>query len=241
MSARILREPDNAALYLRRGELYRVHREWDAAQADYARAARLDPAMAAVDLCRGLAMSEARRYEAAQEALERFLTRDSENADGHAALARVLTLRGKAKLAAGHFTRAIERSPRPEYFLERARALATGEPGDLDEALRGLDSGIEALGPLVSLQVPAIEIELARNNADGALARLETILAPAERKEVWLGRRGAILDAAGRCEQAREAFAAALEALERSFASARGTAAGAFESRLRAAIGSYGP
>jgi tetratricopeptide (TPR) repeat protein len=244
LTARIRRDRRNATLYLKRGELYRVHRKWDAAGADYDRAARLDPTMASVDLCRGLALSQSGRNDAARAALERFVARKPENAEGHAALARVLARLGQSKPAADHFTRAIERSvpPRPEYFLERARALASGTVSDLDAALRGLDRGIEILGPLVSLQIPAIEMELARNNADGALARLQTILTQAEQKEAWLVRRGEILDAAGRCEEAREAFAAALEALERTPAPARGSAsAGIHEARLRAAIESYGP
>src|SRR2546426_2682773 len=52
----IQREPHNAALYLKRGELHRAHGEWDAAMADYERAAELDPKLEVVDLARGKAL-----------------------------------------------------------------------------------------------------------------------------------------------------------------------------------------
>ena len=78
----------------------------------------------------------------------------------------------------------------------------------------GLDEGINKLGPLVTLELAAIDLELRRDNYDAALARLDVITAQSERKEMWLVRRGEILSAAGRSEEAREAFNAALTAID---------------------------
>jgi len=64
------------------------------------------------------------------------------------------------------------------------------------------------------LQLPAIELELRRQNYDGALSRLDLIAAQSERKEAWLVRRGEILKLAGRDEEARAAFNAALVAID---------------------------
>src|SRR5690606_28082581 len=63
------------------------------------------------------------------------------------------------------------------------------------------------------LQLPALELEEQRQNHDAALARLETIIQPAMRKERWLFRRGKILVAAGRPADARKAFQEALAAI----------------------------
>jgi predicted negative regulator of RcsB-dependent stress response len=77
-----------------------------------------------------------------------------------------------------------------------------------------MDEGLKRFGPLVGMQLYAIELECARKHFDEALTRLETISARAERKERWLVRRGEILTLAGRRDEARKSFTAALAAIE---------------------------
>ena len=122
---------------------------------------------------------------------------------------------GARRDAAQDFTKALSltSNPEPEIYLERAKVLA-GDAGDIPEALRGLDEGIERFGPLVTLQLAAIDLEIRLKNYDAALTRLDLITAQSERKETWLVRRGEILKAAGRNEEARAAFNAALIAIE---------------------------
>ena len=126
--------------------------------------------------------------------------------------------------------------PEPELYLERAQVLGE-DKRYVHEALRGLDEGIKRLGPLVTLELAAIEIELRRKNYDAALTRLDLIAAQSERKEMWLVRRGEILKAAGRNEEAHVAFNAALVAIE-SLPSARrqSRAITALELRARSAL-----
>ena len=83
----------------------------------------------------------------------------------------------------------------------------------MEAALRGLDEGVKRLGPLVTLQLYAMDLALARQNFDDALRRLETISAQSARKEKWLARRGEILIRAGRRDEAKQAYAAALLAI----------------------------
>ena len=64
---RFEQDPNNASLYLKRGELHRIHQDWPAAAADYDRAAQLDPNLAVVDLARGaMAAVELQHIEAAR-------------------------------------------------------------------------------------------------------------------------------------------------------------------------------
>ncbi|HSF15825.1 MAG TPA: hypothetical protein VLK65_09750, partial [Vicinamibacteria bacterium] len=53
LTKKIEADPANAELYLKRGELHRVHEDWESALADYRRAAELDPALITVHLARG--------------------------------------------------------------------------------------------------------------------------------------------------------------------------------------------
>jgi tetratricopeptide (TPR) repeat protein len=217
VTAKIKRDPKNASLYLQRGELHRLHRDWTHAAADYDRAARLQPDLTIVDLARGKMLFEAGRLQRAKFMLDRFLSQQPGHYEGLLTRARVLARIGARSDAIKDFTQVLTLAessmPDPELYLERARATA-GDEKRLAEALSGLDEGIKRLGPLVTLQLAAIDLELRRHNYNGALNRLDLITAQSERKETWLVRRGEILKLAGRDEEARAAFNAALIAIE---------------------------
>ncbi len=215
ITAKIKRDPKNAALYLQRGELHRLHRDWARAAADYDRASRLQPSLTIVDLGRGTMLFESRRFRQAKFVLDRFLRQQPRHVEGLITRGRVLARIGARLEAAKDFTEALALlpAPEPELYLERAKVLA-GDERYIQEALRGLDDGIKQLGPLVTLQSAAIDLELRGKNYDAALTRLDAITAQSERKETWLVRRGEMLKAAGRHEEARKAFSDAIVAIE---------------------------
>ena len=211
----IARNPNDASLYLKRGELHRFHEDYPAAQKDYDHALRHDPALAVVNLCRGQMMLEAGWYEQALPYLNEFISKNPKHPEGLVARARVLAMLQKNLPAAADFTEAILHSatPAPEYYIERAQALsaAGSESRDVEIALRGLDEGIQKIGPIVTLQLCAIELEVDLKRYDAALNRLDQIMATSARKEKWLVRRGEILQQAGRYEEARAAYQQALQ------------------------------
>jgi tetratricopeptide (TPR) repeat protein len=230
MTTRIENDPRNAELYLKRGELNRIHRDWDAARSDYRRARKLRPDLAAVDYFVGKLHLDAGRPKRAKKSLDRYLAREPTHARARVARARALVQLGKPLDAAGDFTRAIDSydadaHPDPSYYLERARALVESGTDQVDDALVGLDEGLARLGRPVTLQLYAVELELERGRHDEALARLEQIASQSERQESWLVRRGNILESAGRHDEARVAFARAIEAIESLPDSRRGSRA----------------
>jgi tetratricopeptide (TPR) repeat protein len=202
-----------AQLYLDRGELHREHRSWTEAEADYARAAELDPELDGVDFYRAKMLDDSGQLESARAMFDKVLIRNPSNGEAFIGRARVLVKLNQRKPAVADFRLGLEllREPKAEYFLELAKVLVTEKnPGD---ALCSLDAGIKKLGD-VSLQVYALELELERQNHDAALARLGTIIERAERKENWLARRGDILLAAGRPAEAQKSFDSALAAIK---------------------------
>ncbi len=215
ITAKIKRDPKNASLYLQRGELHRHHREWSRAAADYDRAARLQPSLIVVDLARGKMLFESRRFQQARSLLDRFLRHQPESIEGWVTRARVLAAIGARLEATRNFTQALAltTTPEPDLYLERAQVLAIDKQ-HLEEALSGLDEGIKRVGPVVTLQLAAIDLELRRKHYDGALSRLDMITTQSERKEMWLVRRGEILRSAGRIEEARATFKSALVVIE---------------------------
>lgn len=154
LTARIEEAPGNAALYLRRAELHRVDRSWDAALADYERASRLGPELHAGHLARAQMLLEAEWPQSALVSIDRFLLAEPRHSRGRATRGRIFAMLDRQLEAAKEFEKAIalvdpEAKPNPDDYLDRARSFnAAGRP---DEALRGLDEGIARLGPLVAL------------------------------------------------------------------------------------------
>jgi tetratricopeptide (TPR) repeat protein len=228
LTKKIEANPTNAELFIKRGELHRVHRDWEAAMADYRRAAEIVPRLSAVHFLRGRMLFEAGRPQEAIVDLDRFLAIASSDVglrrEALVTRARVRVELGKFLEAAEDYTGAIATLTRhtPEYYLERSQALSRA--GLLGRALQGVDEAIARSGPLVTLQFYAIELELDLERYDDALARLGVIARwmPAER---LLFRRGEILRRAGRINEARRAYLAALEVVETASPPRRSTRA----------------
>jgi tetratricopeptide (TPR) repeat protein len=234
LTAQIASSPTSPELFVQRGELYRATRQYQHALADLDRATRLDPRLAAADLLRSHVFLDIGDPRSAADAATRVLTRQPGHGGALVARARALAQLGRLRDAAIDFTRALEARPHPDVYIERARVVVTGGPGAIEEALRGLDDGIRRLGPIVTLELEAIDIELRRAHYDAALTRLDRVSAQAARKESWLARRGAILESAGRFDEARATYQAALAAADNLPAWTQQTAASsALIERLR--------
>lgn len=210
---RIAQDP-GAESYMSRGELHRAHGDFDLALADFSKAGTVDPNLAVVDLMKGRTLLEAGRALAARPLLERYAEKHPEDARAFLFRARVRMAMGRARDAAADYAAAFSRmqAVSPDEINERLRAQT--EAGLFAEALRDLDLAMKKLGVVVTLQLPAIDLEVRAKRWDEALARLDTLAAQSPRKESWLLRRGGILAQAGRTGDARAAFAEARKALE---------------------------
>jgi predicted Zn-dependent protease len=208
--------PDDASLFLRRGELHRIHSDHDKAEADYRTALRLDPELRIAEFCLGRLEVESGHPTEARATLDHYLSARPDDPQALAFRGRALVALGEPLLAAEDFSRAIAHSdpPRPEDYLERARALAAAGPEHVGRAVEGLDEGLRQLGEPVTLQDYAIELELGRKNFDAALRRLDRIASQSVRQEPWLVRKASILEAAGRLDEARAAYRQTLASIE---------------------------
>jgi len=217
--------PKDPELYLRRGELYRLHREWDRSLADLRRAQALEPR-------REMGLAEARLYsdlgwsEWAELALERHLTSVPEDPEALLFLAQLLERRCALEDAVRAYDRALVGldMPEPDVYLARADALAALGPAGVERALVGLDEALARMGPVFALELRALELEIERGRIEAALARLDALAARSQRQERWLAQRGEILLGAGRPAEALEAFLAARRACAALPARQRGTA-----------------
>lgn len=209
-TARMGRDPRNPLLYVERGGLYRAHREWRLALADCDRALRLNPELGDARLCRGLTLADAGRHSAAERELTALLERHPDLVVARVARARAFVSLGRPLDADPDYAAALSRHPNPDWYLERAHALQQG--GDA-EAIRVLDEAIEKLGPLVTLEEYAIELDIAASRYDSALDRIDRVLGRLPRSPSWLVRRGGVLERFKRPADARHAYVQAVEAI----------------------------
>ena len=227
ISQRIAADPSNATLVLRRAELYREHGQWPRADVDYHRAGRLAPDNPAVSLGQGKLYLAMGKPDAARAALDRVLEAQPTHVDGLATRAQVLHTQGEYAAAAADYARAIENAstPEPDFYLGRASSLAAARPARNDEALASLDEGLLRLGKLPTLSLAAIELQVGRGKFDDALQRLDRLRQSQPRQEAWLARRGDILMAAHRPDEAMQAWRDSTAALEALPSRLRGTGA----------------
>jgi tetratricopeptide (TPR) repeat protein len=212
-------DSDAAELYLRRGDLHRLHGHWSEAITDFRTARQLDPGIAApADLGMGRTYLDQGRYKESLKHLDRALAKQPNNVRGLDARARTFTQLGKSLAAAADYQRAIDsfhapKKPLPGYYFERARALEAAGVEYFGTALHTLDAGISMLGDLRVLEDYAIELERKRGNYDAALQRLDRVIIRSARKETLLIKRGEILLQAGRTLEANDDFTAARDAI----------------------------
>jgi tetratricopeptide (TPR) repeat protein len=226
----------NTAAALKIGDLHRSRREWELAWVAYDRAARCDPTLDTVDFARGVLYLEAGAPEDAKRYLDRFLTMHPGAPHGLLARGRALMQLRRPAEAAADFDHAIAQLPaaQPDDFLARARAQVAA--GQREAALRGLDAALQRHGPVPALLRLALDLEIEQQQYTAALARLDALTAQAADREVWLVRRGEILELAGRPRDARLAFEAAVAAIAARPAHRRGApAVRDLETRARSA------
>ena len=219
LSRIIQQDPENSQLYVSRGEAYCLHNNKDSAISDFRKALDINPGNVAATTGLGRTYMDLGNLQKAIVHLNRALAWEPGNVRALTIRAQANARTGKPLKAAVDYTRAIEQfreqgKPLPGYYLERARAYAAAGDQYIDRALQGLDEGINVLGNIRTLELYAVELETKRGNFDAALARLNSILARATRKDSLLLQRGDLLTAAGRTTAATQDYLAAQAAID---------------------------
>lgn len=215
LDALLEQNPDHVASLLERADIQRRHRNFDEALDDLNRARSLSPANNTVYYLTGLTLLEQGEFSEAETSLQIFIGRSPSSPRGHQALAKVFSQQERHLDAAQAYGLAIENqsTPTPDYYLARAHAyMAAGKPY-LPQALEGLKEGIALMGPLLTFQRLAIEIEIAQENYQNAIDRVDRILRDADRKEAWLVKKAKVLSSMGREDEANQQFLLAERAI----------------------------
>jgi tetratricopeptide (TPR) repeat protein len=236
LTAEIAKKPEDANLYLQRGELHRVDEAWALAEADLDRAEKLNPQLATVFLARARLHLARGQHKDAQAAAEKFLGAYPKHPPALTARAQALAGQKRFVEAAEAWQEVIAAAPAPdvEHYYQRAQALIAAGAAHAEAALQTLDEGLAKLGNVPTLGLCAVELEVSRARYDAALERIDRLMPTTGRTETWRELRGDILAKAGKAEEARAEYAKALESMAALPPRTRSTKAGiALEERLR--------
>jgi len=228
--------PGDPEALMRQALVHQVARRWDDALATLDRAAELGADSDAVGAARGRLFLDAGWPRMAKRELDRVLAHHPDRWALVYDRGRAWMLLGDAGAAAEDFGRAVATlpEPRPEQVFAHRDALLWLDRRE--DAVRALDAGIARLGPVVSLELAAVDLEVGLGRYDAAVARVDRLLATNPKNEAWLARRGEILAQAGRGEEAHAAFARALALIEARPGARRGARTEALARQLRAAL-----
>ena len=233
LSKRIKADPRNARLYVERGGLYRAHRQLRLALSDCDRALRLAPRANDARLCRGLTLAAAGRHHDAEIQLNAIITRQPDLVAARIARARVLIALGRPVEADLDYAAALTAQPNPDWYLERAHGLSRAQAA---QAIAVLDEAIEKLGPLVTLQDYAVDLDVRAGRFASALSRIDVVLGQLSYSPVWLVRRAELLEESKRVADAHRGYVEVVAHIEAMPATRRRTRA-IHELLLRARAG----
>lgn len=234
--AEIARRPTDPDAHLAAGRVHRATGDWDAALAAFARAAELGADPVAVAIAEGEVYLDAGWPRMAERRLTQALAARPDDAAARYERARARMALGDAGGAAHDFADAVAAmpEPRPEHlYAWRDALLALGKR---DDALRVLNEGITRLGHVPSLELAALDLEIARGRYDAALVRLDALLATSPRNPAWIARRADLLERLGRVDDARRERLRALAAIEERRGARRAAAMTALAAEIRRSL-----
>ena len=189
----ISRDPQNANLYLQRGELRRELGQLASALQDCSRAVVLEPELKDAILCRGTVYLELDQVENATLEFDRYLALYPNHLPARLRRATALVKLQRYNPAIEDFQFLLSKSPSPEIYLQTAETLLLANPDRPDVALQTIEEGLRKIGPIITLQEFALQLQVERKQYHRALATVDDILATAPRKERWLMEKGDIL------------------------------------------------
>jgi tetratricopeptide (TPR) repeat protein len=147
--------------------------------------------------------------------LDSFIASSAKHWAGFASRARVEIKLGLNEKAVADFRAALLYNPAagPDLVQEAAQALATN--GLTNESVSILEKALSRSGPIPSLQMKIVEIEVAASRYDSALGHLDSFQQSARRTEPWVARRASILAQAGRVMESRAAWKSLVDHIQK--------------------------
>ena len=208
-------QPKRADLFLRRADLLRRFGQFAGALADVKQVRRLDPDSAEVGRIEGRILRDAGHTWRALRMYGQFLGQYPSAHGARLERAQIWASVNRLRSAVRDYDDVIAnvKRPSPDVFMARHELQLRQGPSLRAAALAGLETGLARLGPLISLELPALQLETDLGHYKRALARIERLAGSLPRLDGWWLHRAQVLSAAGRNDAAHDAYRSALNAL----------------------------
>lgn len=206
-------EPATAQEFVARGYQRLQERQYDLADADFVRAAELDPNWSRPISNRAVVMLNRGRLDEAESLIGRARALDPNDFVVHQAQGGVHLARDRPIQAVVAYSRAVELEPENTHNLNR-RAFAYTQLGAFDDALADLDMVLARDPRNVTALITKARIHAWRGDADQAMAAADAAVAAEPRNPGALSFRAGILRRIGRDADAQAGYRAALAAIE---------------------------
>jgi tetratricopeptide (TPR) repeat protein len=208
VDARLAENPEDGRLWYQRAILQFEHEDYAAAAVDFAKVEQFAPGEYAVLWWQGRIFEAEGKLTEGKAALDLYLEKVPNHGEALASRARIQMKLGENAAALDDFRSALKHCPCAglDLIVEVATALASHD--STDEAVATLETGLQRIGPIPSLQLKLLEVEENAGRFDSALARIESFQKSAARPEPWMQKRASLLSKACRFPQSRAAWAA---------------------------------
>jgi len=191
LDTEIQRQPGNAELLIKRGDLYRREQDYSSAQRDFAAARELQLNNSELDFFQGRLQFERGDFADADFLLSRYLAVHPEQAGAWALRGRTRQARGLPLAAAQDYAEAIAYSDAPSPSLYRQQVLALVAAGErhYKAAREVADTGLDGFPGEVSLLGLATDIALAEDDPGVAALYIQQLPGSISMLPSWQARR----------------------------------------------------
>ena len=217
ISKRIEKEPDNANLYIKRGQLYAKHNEPKEAKQDYFYARKLDKNLLITDLLLAQLLVDNNDANVALSYVNLFLKIHSNHSIALITRAKIYRQMRKPDLCQKDLEKALTHisEPNPSHFISISEAVLLTDDSNISEALDWLKKGEERFGFDIVLKSKEVDLYVQSKQYKNAILVVDKIMEHFQRKEKWLFQKATIYEKGGETDLAKIHYASTLEAINK--------------------------
>ena len=218
VSKQIEKNPDDPALYKKRGILYFQHEEYKKSIADYEHALALGDDSEELSILRAKSYCRAKKGKIALDILQPILEKHPDDIVANRLTGQILASQNKNNRALKHLMIALEKGSQklPEHYLEIADILSREKTHDKYLQTQDiLQDGIATLGPLVVLLKALVKTHVLNDNFSAAINVQSEIIDVSRRKEIPYFERAVLYKNNNQTTEARKDLELAKEAIKK--------------------------
>jgi len=221
----ISKDPQNTELLIRRGDLYRRHGDWRAAESDFQTVRKLSPNHSSIDFFEGRLLVTSGQNEEGVVFLTRLLGQNDQHSGAYRVRAEARWILQQPLLAARDYQLAINNSERPSPSLYRSLVLSLVATGAdyIDEAITAVNDGLNRFAGEISLLGLGVDLSLSQKDILQAQLYLEKVPSRLKALPQWQFRQVILVCIKGDAEMAAERFSLMLTELQSNGSQRAGT------------------